>query len=447
MMHHLIRTSGIRFREARLLHFGAGGPDVPGSAEAPKPVVDVAKQKDVHDKAAERIKGIKEKMGTLQKKLDALKKFQEDAKKPGASVDENAAGRLGVEDADADDDIDHDDIDAATKELQGQVDTHQADIDAARLEMAGSLDAIKQSGPGGKLDAAMVQLSNAMQGGASFGEAITAFATVMKELHDMFKGIVSPDATGSGRGETGETSVADDRATVKTMLEDAQKNDPNIDTLAKLKVAKQQELDHPATGARKKAQQANNALTLANADLATAKGGLADAERSTPKNDVLIGQRKEMVAQCEARVKASEENLKIADAQVTKLEGELKKIDDVKKQGKETVETFNAKRAEISARLLTMIDMVANKPDVRASLVVVYSALMNNAVLNANGIDLGFTLPMAINAVAFQKAFSDQGVTNTAEFGIDPMTNKIKNPDALLKGVEQLLGKVTPPKP
>ena len=445
MTHRSNHSVGTWFHEARLLHF-SGGPDVPGSAEAPKPVVDVDKQKDVHAKAAERIAKTKETMATLQKKLDALKKFQDDAKKDGV-IDETAATKLGVEDAD-NDDIDHDDIEAAKKGLQDQVDTHQADINAARQEMAASVDAIKQSGPGGNLDAAMMQLTNAMQGGGSFGEAITAFATVIKELHDMFKGIVSPDAAGAGGPERGKSSVADDRATVKTMLEDAQKKDPNVDSLAELKDAKKKELDDPVTGARKKAKQANDALTAANTDVATAKGQLSAAERAEPKDEGVINAKKVQVTQAEALVKVCEENLKSADAQVTKLEGELKKIADVEKQGKDTVDTFNAKRGELTARVHTIIEMVADKPEVRASLVVVHNALRNNnAQLGANGIDLGFTLPVTINAVEFQKAFTDQGITNTAEFGIDTVTNIIKNPDALFKGIEQLLSKVTPPKP
>ncbi len=452
MTHRLIHIVGTQFREARLLHFSGAGPDVPGSAEAPQPVVDVDKQKDIHGKAAERIKGIKEKMDTLQKRLDALKKFQADANKPGASIDQDAANKLGVKDVDADSDIDHADIDAAKSGLQAEVDTHQKDIDAARQEMAASVGAIEQSGPGGKLDAAMVQLTNSMQGGGSFGEAITAFATVMKELHDMFKGIVSPSASGTGGPEAGKPSVADDRATVKTMLDDAQAKDPAIDTLTKLKDAKKKELDDPVTGARKKVKQANDALTAANTDVATAKGELSAAERTEPKDEAVVNAKKVQVTQAEALVKVCEENLKSADAQVVKLEGEVKKIAEVEKQGKDTVDIFNAKRGELTARLLTMFNMAAGTPDIQESIRVVHSALMNNdAKAGVNGIDLEFQLPNTLNAVEFQKAFSDQGIMNTAEFGINRDTRIIKNPDALFKGIEQLLAKVnakvTPPKP
>ncbi len=136
--------------------------------------------------------------------------------------------------------------------------------------------------------------------------------------------------------------------------------------------------------------------------------------------------------------------MKNAQADVAKLSVDIKKIDTVAGQGEEAVKKFNAYRGSIRAGLGSMIEKVKDD-EVKKDLTLIDKALSdNNATLAPNGLEVVFKLPAGNDGapIDFQKAFTDQGVTNTADFGIDPATRIVGNPDALMAGIQQLLKKV-----
>jgi len=451
-MKHFLYSRRPIFAEARVIRF-AGGSNVPGAGpDTPPPTtetkvdaqsnaVNIAKHKDVHAEASQRITGLKTELAKLNKGLSAVAKFRDQVVKD-RKVDATQAEKLGIEDVNGDKVVDQNDVDVAHTNADAAVKKVEGDMNTALGDKAASIDAIKQTGPAGKIDGALLQLQDAMNGDGSLGETLVAIAEVIKILQDLFKG---GDGSGSAKGgpESGKSGPAGEKADVKKMLEDTKKDKPVVDTLTKLAADKTAQLDGPnPPGKRQGLQTARTTLTAKEQLLVGQQADLSRLEGETQKDQGKIDIKKAIVTGTKGEVEVLKAGLRNAEADIKKLEADIKKINQVKTATTESKDKFSASTGAIRAALDSMIGKVT-EADVKTDLQSVKTALDAATVgVAANELDLAMTLP--VNVIALQKSFFDQGVTNTADFGIDPDTKKVGNPDAFLKGVQQLIQKATP---
>ncbi len=439
MKHFLYPRRQSLFAEARLIRMAGEMPEAP--VDAPAKSVDNAKRVDDHTKAKGLMDKAKANLAKLKTQLDGVAKLKEElTATPGAKVDAAKAEKLGVVDSDTDDDIDATDVDARTTALEAEAATHQETIDTARTDMATSIDAIAQSGPAGKIDAAVLKMQNAMNGDGSLGEMLVAIAEVIKTLQDLFKGV---DGSSSGGPESGKSGPAADRKEVKDMFDDAKKEKPGITDLDLLVTHKQTQIDGPPNpGKKATVDNARTALTAKQQSVVTEEAALAQLEGANPKVQADIDTQKVKVAGIKGEVEVLKTGLSNAEAELKKLESDIKKIKDAKQSTEESKDKFNTSIGAVRAALNSAIGKMKDgepKDDLKA----VEGALNGSTVVvDGNKIDLVMNLNAGTDAVDFQQSFIDQGVTNTAEFGIIPPGTKVGNPDALMKGIQQLIAKV-----
>jgi hypothetical protein len=443
-MTHFLFPRGRFFAESRLVRFAGetpSTPDTPPPAEAKterqSATVD---PKSAFRGAQERMKSSAAKLKQLQGKLDQIKKVQSTV---GQDPDADAAHaeKLGL--TDDEDNGFKDEIDDAVKTAEAEVKKASDDVNAATQESDQHLETIAAKGPGGKLDAAFMRMSATMNDpNASVGEKLSAVIVAFSEMQNLFKGVSSPAGAPGAKGGSGpeaeKSSPQGKKETVRQMMKDAGKDkisDLKTDRETKVTDLKRQKgaLDGAVTTSK-------TSLANEQATLATAKSDL-ETNKEDPAKQNAVREAQVRVTVAEGTVKAAEEALASLNADLAKAEADVKTIKDVEDGGKESVDKFNAGRGAMSAALLSILEKV-DDPDVSADLRIAHEALRgNNASLGENGIDLKFKIPMTTNAVEFQQSFIDQGITNTAEFGIDPRTNVVGNPDAMLKGIQQLIGK------
>ncbi len=443
MMHFLFPSCRQLFHEARLLRMAGEetGAQAPPPAEAKgEKAPSTPDPKATFRMAQERMRFHGEKLKTLQAKLKGLQALQAKMDAGNTPTEEEFAA-YGVEAANASGTVDKTDVAAATKNAEAAMKPHLDAVAAAGTESDAQLSAIEAKGPGGQLDAAFMRMSATINDpNAGLGEKLAVLLQAFAQMQNVLKGIVSPTvaATEKGGPEKSSMSPQGKRETVQRMMKDAGKNSVamlRLDKEAKLTVMKTQKGPLETAVTASKTALGNEQLALSNAKTAL------ETDKENSAKQQAVRQAEARVTMAEGAVKAAEQQLASLNADVAKVEADLKTIKDVEDGAKQSVTDFNVSRAAMRASLMSVIEKTTDA-DVKTDLQTVERLLnSNNASLAANGIDVEVHLN-GVGTVDVQKAFTDQGITNTADFGIDPVSGKLTKPDALLKGVQQLLEKV-----
>ena len=433
MTHFLFPSRRQLFHETRLLRMAPPPGEMPDRpVDGPQKSVDNAKHREVNAEAGKRLTAIKDRIARMKADMDSVAKMKETG-----TVDAAKAKALGIKDVDTPG-IDDKDIDAHKAELEAKIKTEQGEADKAVAEMATSVDAIAQSGPAGKIDAALLKMENAFKNGGSIGEMLVAIADVMKTLQDLFKGV---DGSGANGAESGKSGPAASRKEVKDMFDDPKMKAANADTLEEMVDAKQDLLDKAPNGIRVKLPAARTAAGNARALVGPIQQQLDALNQAEVKDPAAISAKQAELTGAEAKAKGLEDAVKTMEAEEKKIMADIKKIEETKKEIGESKDKFNASVGAIRASIdSTISKMPEGEP--KDDLQTVADALDGAIVdLEANQFDMKMDLKAGTDAIAFQKAFISNNVTNTASFNIDPAPGgtKVGDPEALMKGIQQLI--------